>query len=398
MKYVYQFLLSACFFLNVLLCSGQEFLPNPYPDRVILTITEQPATTMAVTWRTDTSLQKGFVEYLVAPDSPDLETTAMHVAVASQLMEVEGVRAHYFSTVLTGLLPKTTYAYRVGNEGAWSEWIHFTTAAEKGDDFTFLYLGDGQNDLRSRWSRVVRAAYGKAPDARFIVHAGDLINRSGVDKEWGEWHDATGFIHRMIPALATPGNHEYTKGEQMQLDKHWRAGFNFPENGPPGLEETAYYVDYQGMRVISLNSQMIITNEDWKQKTHVWLQKVLAESKGKWKVITFHHPILSTAERRDNPEFRADFQPLFEKYGVHLILQGHDHTYGRGTGKAGNTKPVYVVSVSGPKMYEAGNNNWMEKRATKTQLFQVIQIKGSELFYKSYTASGKLFDEFVMTK
>ena len=30
---------------------------------------------------------------------------------------------------------------------------------------------------------------------------------------------------------------------------HWRAQFALPENGPKGLEETAYYVDYQGVRI-----------------------------------------------------------------------------------------------------------------------------------------------------
>ena len=64
----------------------------------------------------------------------------------------------------------------------------------------------------------------------------------------------------------------------------------------------------------------------------------------------------------DNPEIREALQPIFEYYGVDLVLQGHDHTYARsglmthenvGTGvtarspKAGT---VYVVSVSGPKM------------------------------------------------
>jgi hypothetical protein len=59
---------------------------------------------------------------------------------------------------------------------------------------------------------------------------------------------------------------------------------------------------------------------------------------------------------------------------------------------------MYVVSVSGPKMYEAGDKDWMERSGSFKQLFQAITIDNNELIYKSFTADGELFDEFKLSK
>lgn len=388
---------------TLLLCQwgiAQEYLPNAYPDRVVLNVTESPTNSVALSWRTDAAVGKGMVQWKKADDSPDMSVGLDSALASVELLAEEGRSANYFNVRLNGLVSATTYTYRVGQGKHWSEWFQFETPADTPDQLTFIYLGDSQNDLKSRWSRAIRKAYATSPKADFILHTGDLINRSGEDKEWGEWHYASGFIASTVPQMATPGNHEYKKDEQgmVRLDPHWRPGFNLPSNGPKGLEETSYYVDYPGVRIITLNTQMMNLDDHFRANEIQWLEKVLRKSDDKWKIVAFHHPIHSTAEGRDNPELRKLIKPLLEKYGVHLVLQGHDHTYGRGTGNPALAKPVYVVSVSGPKMYKQGEGTWMEKAITDTQLFQIVQIEGDRLVYKSYTVTGKLFDEFTMEK
>ena len=83
-----------------------------------------------------------------------------------------------------------------------------------------------------------------------------------------------------------------------------------------------------------------------------------------------------------------------------MVLTGHDHSYGRGTASDLSTKPsiVYVVSVSGPKLYDAGDKDWMQVKGSNVQLFQEITIEGDCLHYKAITADGKLFDEFKIKK
>jgi hypothetical protein len=90
-----------------------------------------------------------------------------------------------------------------------------------------------------------------------------------------------------------------------------------------------------------------------------------------------------------------------EKHGVDLVLTGHDHSYGRGVASDNpgvNPSIVYVVSVSGPKLYEAGDKAWMTKNIHSKQLFQEITIDRNQLVYKAFTADGELGDHFTLKK
>lgn len=388
--------------------SAQDFAPKSYPDRVILTWTGNPAVSQTVTWRTDTTILNAKAEIKQEDASPFMDQAISSYDADSRLLSGGNkyARANYHHVTFKNLKPNTVYTYRVGSGDFWSEWFQFTTAAESNKPFSFIYLGDAQNDIRSKWSRVIRKAFSQQPDAKFIIHTGDLINRSDNDKEWGEWHYGGGFINGMIPSLPSPGNHEYVKNDQKSwiLDPHWAVQYTLPANGPKGLESSVYYIDYQNVRVISLDSQMITTDEKSAEIQSVWLEKVLKENVNLWTVITFHHPVFSTAKSRDNKDFRNRFKPLFDKYHVDLVLQGHDHTYSRGQnlprGLSGReaSGPVYLVSVSGPKMYKVDGPKWMNVSLENTQLFQLIHINGGELKFEAYKTSGELFDAFSLQK
>jgi len=58
-----------------------------------------------------------------------------------------------------------------------------------------LYVGDAQNYILELWSRLIREGYKKAPDASFVIHAGDLVNNAHSEQQWQEWFDAGGWIH-----------------------------------------------------------------------------------------------------------------------------------------------------------------------------------------------------------
>lgn len=388
--------------------NAQDFNPKPFPDRVILTWTGNPEVSQTVTWRTDTTITASKAQIKAEDSSPALEESITTYDAGSRILSGGNnyAIAKYHQVTFTNLKPGTVYAYRVGAGDYWSEWFQFTTASSTNKPFSFIYLGDAQNDIRSKWSRVIRKAFAHQPDARFIIHTGDLINRSNNDKEWGEWHYGGGFINGMIPSLPSPGNHEYVRDDNRKLilDPHWGVQYTLPGNGPKGLEESVYYVDYQNMRVISLDSQMIILDEASAKIQYEWLEKVLKENTKLWTVITFHHPIFSTAKSRDNKEFRERFKPLFDKYHIDLVLQGHDHTYSRGQnlprGLSGReaSGPVYLVSVAGPKMYKVDGAKWMNVSLENTQLFQVIHVDGGKLKFEAYKTSGELFDAFSLKK
>jgi hypothetical protein len=387
---------------------NEQHRPTPLPDRVVLTWSDDPTNSIDVSWRTDTNTDTTVAEYAPAEsvvgnlrdgDVPHAD----RVSGTKQVFQSDLGTCHIHSAQFTGLTPATMYAYRVGDGKHWSEWFQFRTAADSDQPFTFVYFGDAQNAVRSLWSRVIREANQHAPRAAFMLHAGDLVNEDNSDAEWGEWFGAGGWLNGMIPVVATPGNHEYD--DERGLSRHWQPQFAFPLNGPSGLEESVYWFDYQGARIVSLNSNERIDEQ------REWLTPVLTDPhRPKWTIVTFHHPIFSAGKDRDNERLRAAWRPVLEGHGVDLVLQGHDHTYARsGLGgptnanvpegvRAHSRNTVYVVSVSGPKMYPLQGRWKVSREASGVQLFQVIRVAPEQIRYEARLATGNLYDAFTLAK
>ena len=376
--------------------------PQKIPDRIVLNWSGDPATTASVTWRTDASITTAEGQIAEADASPNFITWARGEEARTEKWKRSGNVAHFHSVTFTGLKPDTLYAYRVGSGDIWSSWYQFRTASAKPDDFTFIYLGDSQNNLLALWSRTIRTAVLDAPHTDFLLYAGDLVNHANMDSEWHEWFEAGGWIHAKIPSIPSPGNHEYENDpdtDERRLSTLWRPHFTLPENGPEGLAETTYFTDYQGARIISLNSC------ERHLEQAAWLEKTLQDNPNKWTIITFHHPVFSASEGRDNADQRKAWKPIFDKYAVDLVLQGHDHTYARGNNIGSGVSvrdatmgTVYVVSVSGPKQYKLGQTRWMTRVGENTQLYQVITVSGDTLHYRAMTAVGVLYDAFELVK
>lgn len=372
--------------------------PSRSPDRVILTWAGDPATTQAVTWRTSTDVLRAAAQIAEAEDGPLFKPKAVEHIAKSEPFKSNLGEALYHSVRFENLKPATKYVYRVGDGFNWSEWSHFQTASLSEAPVEFVYVGDAQNNILELWSRVIRSSFADAPRSRFIIHAGDLINTADRDEQWGEWHRAAGWINQSVVSFPVPGNHEYGKSEAgtRELNRHWRPQFTLPENGLPELPETNYYVDIHGVRVVALNSNLKHAEQA------AWLDKLLSSNRNRWTVVTFHHPIFSTARGRDNKDLRAIFKPVFDKHRVDIVLTGHDHSYGRSNVMTGENRreggTVYVVSVSGPKMYNVTPAPWMQRKAEDTQLYQIIRINGERLDYESRTARGDLYDAFQLRK
>jgi 3',5'-cyclic AMP phosphodiesterase CpdA len=211
---------------------------------------------------------------------------------------------------------------------------------------------------------------------------------------------------------------EVEKESPEQLSIHWHPQFTLPQNGPEGLEETVYYLDHQGTRIIGLNSEAAKMDEEVLNTQTEWLRSTLREAEKtgeiRWTVVTFHHPMFSSGEGRNNEDLRAAWRPLFDAYNVDLVLQGHDHTYARGQTQnlkqgvsarspAGGT--VYVNSVSGAKMYEIKPDRWenfdgieMQRGGENTQLYQVVRVGADTIKFRAYTATGKPYDAFDLVR
>ncbi len=407
MNYSIIILAILCYALNGIAQDSKMdyYPPSTVPDRIILTLTATPHNSMAINWRTSLGIGESQVQVLLADASPIKADSAMTFKASSSILISDKNGAKYHSAIMSSLKPETKYIYRVGDGSYWSEWFQFKTASASAKPVSFIYLGDAQNDLKAQWSRAVRGAFSKMPKADFMLHAGDLIDQANNDHQWGEWFYAGGWMYGMIPNVATPGNHEYYRDEERKsrLSKHWEPTFTFPNNGPEGAQEAVYYIDYQDVKIISLNAiSFQISPQDSAAQVN-WLTDVLKNNDKKWTIVTMHYPIYSSKMGRDNVKLRNALQPIFEQYHVDLLLQGHDHTYGRGTnipfGKNKVTSgPIYLISVSGPKMYDIGLEDWMQRAASNTQLYQLIHIDSDVLKYEAYTIVDELYDAFELRK
>lgn len=393
---------------------------SSHPDRIFLSFSGDPATSRAVTWRTSTDITQAVAQIAPASADPMFSNSAVEIPAATELADLNAHPRNtqgtvsYHSVVFEDLKPDTLYAYRVGTEGHWSEWIQFRTAKTETAPFSFVYFGDAQNDILSKWSRVIRMSYQKAPDASFAIHAGDLVNNGHFDNEWAEWFKAGGWIHAQRTGIPVIGNHEIRPfpalDNKKTLSLVWRPQFTLPEEPglPDALRETVYTVDYQGVRIIVLNSLVEV------EAQADYLRQQLQRPGAKWTVLTSHYSIFSPRPKRDYPSSRL-WLPIIEEFGVDLVLQGHDHLYARGhqpvrtsTGEFSDSfQTLFVTSVSGKKQYKVSQevmSSYTAKgynsdvTAEQKQFFQVIDVDGDSLTYTAYTADGAVFDKATISK
>ncbi len=399
-----------------------RYLASPVPDRIMLTWDDDPATTQAVTWRTSPQAAHPVAEFALATPGPEFRHQARRLpARETHAMTTGNGAASVHTAAFAGLQPDTLYTYRVGDRelGLWSEWLQFRTAHRDARPFSFIYYGDAQEEVKTHWSRVVRAAFQDLPRPRFILHGGDLVDLRKAngyflepathplqhDSQWGQWFEASGWINGMVPILATPGNHEYLDGA-TKLTPHWRAHFALPLNGPKGLEEVVWYLDIQGVRLIALSSTQISLDAEAARVQAQWLDGVLRDNPHRWTIVTHHHPVFNTTGEKEEQTVNLNeiIRPVYERHGVDLVLQGHNHTYARGRNlPAGasrfeeSTGTMYVVSVSGPKLGRVVSN-WQDRRIEGVQLYQIVSIDGDRLRFRAHTPTGELADAFDLIK
>ncbi|WP_283710611.1 purple acid phosphatase family protein [Pseudoalteromonas prydzensis] len=428
-----------------------------WPDRIIATATENPAKNISLTWRTNSITDSTYGQIVAANSDARYDIHANTVKAITNTASLKQGRNHqgefkypandkfpdvnYHAITFKNLSPDTLYNYRVsGAEGKWSPWQQIkTTSLQANKDVEFLYFGDAQNGIYSHWPMVLRRAWKNAANAEFAIYAGDLVNEGANDKQWSNWLNAGRFIHGMLPAVLVAGNHEYdwqihtnkgintSNNKSWALSTLWQDQFTLPPvpTLPNVLQETVYASHYPDLDIFVLNSEAQ-GDVNLLQAQAEWLDDQLQHSKAQWRIVTMHHPIFSSCgvplntPGQDEPEVRAAFLPILLKHNVDLVLQGHDHTYARGSigtkediaVLASSTSPkkvksVFVTSVAGPKTYPQKPTRWqeynhygvtLERIGENTSTYQIIKKTTNKLIYKSFTTDGKLYDGFTLEK
>ena len=384
---------------------NRHYAATGFPDRIVASPAQDAAHGFGVAWRTDATVSAPVLEWVVAGDSPDVGKVTRVTATTGTLQSENGSSHHHRADV-SGLAADTLYLWRVQGNNTWSAWNQLRTAGSADQPLTVLYFGDTQNKNLSHVSRVLRAGLKAAPNARLSLFAGDLVSGGDGqdDSEWGEWFAAAGWLPQETAVAPAIGNHEYfeefedTPQERRVLGKHWPVTFALPRNGTDAADTSTYWFDYQGARFVVLDGTSAL-DLDTAQAQAKWLDGVLTGNAQRWTIVLLHQPFYSPREGRENTALREHILPVVLKHKVDLVLQGHDHTYGR-RGEGQQATPQYVVTVAGPKQYRLSD----EARATMapvgedTQLFQVLTIDPQHLRYEARTVTGRMYDGFTLDR
>jgi len=244
----------------------------------------------------------------------------------------EPARHHLF--VLEGLEPGAEYRYEVktGRKHG-SGRRSFRTLPEDPEQYRLIALGDVRSQPHI-WHKVAQRIFEEEQEALFIIGTGDY---PADGRQYGQWIDqffvpARDLLARM-PIWPSIGNHERTRasGDEREEESHYFSLFELPGN------ERWYRIDYQYLTLLVLdsNSQMGSDSEQY-----AWLQEQLRSERERFTMAAFHHaPFTSGPHGRRHEdgtprEWPVDqgqrfLAPLFEMYGVDLVLNGHDHLYER---------------------------------------------------------------------
>lgn len=271
------------------------------------------ATSAVVCWVTSTS-GTGTVQY---------GTTQSYGSTATQ---TTSVREHQVR--LPGLTAGTLYFYRATG-GGFTGTGSFRTASTGNAPFSFVAMGETHTeDEVGGFSEEVLAA-----SPYCILDASDQVDNGLVRNEWDDFFTFGDAFYPRVPLFAAVGNHTYNTSAGIPLPgwlgkTMFRAVMNNPGN------EEWFTARNGNTLVICLNStwylespsRIFTTQRDWLDAT------LRAATDGvndpTFKVVFMHVPLFSSGplyrEVLERIPLRSRFQPLFERYGVDLVLSGHD--------------------------------------------------------------------------
>ena len=139
-------------------------------------------------------------------------------------------------------------------------------------------------------------------------------------------------------------------------------------------------------------------NSTYMDKKQVdWLQSELAKDTSEWKIAFCHHPPYSSAGKHgSDKELREILEPIFVKYGVNVVLTGHDHVYERIKPQKGI---YYFVSGAGGKLRSGDvkdSSPLTEKSFDRDMHFMLFEAVGKELYFQAISRTGETVDSGVI--
>lgn len=251
---------------------------------------------------------------------------------------------------LPRLTPDTEYVYQAVADGSPAAGGSFRTGPDGRAAFRFTSFGDqGVSDPHyTEGSAFSARSTAEIEAARPLLHLvnGDLAYsdlQSDPAGAWDAWFTMNEPSMRRRAWMPAAGNHENETGNGPAGYAAFRTRFLVPDNGLGDLSGYFYAFTVGAVRFVVLqNDDVCLQNggnvyvrgySGGAQRR--WLEKTLAEARADraidWVVVCMHQLVISSAVAGNGGDLgvREAFAPLFDRYGVDLVLCGHDHDYER---------------------------------------------------------------------
>jgi acid phosphatase type 7 len=258
---------------------------------------------------------------------------------------------------VTGLNPKSIYYYAIGYDEvtlAGGDAGHFIKTAQLAGDtssFSFWAIGDfGKANTEQRATRISFENYNKsqARPVDFGIMLGDNAYNDGTQSEYQAKVFDRNFgydsLFRFLHFYSTPGNHDYNSINRFE-DPSRHVGpyfdvFKSLENGEaggvPSNSKLYYSHDYGNVHFVNINSELFQWTGIKNSPMERWLIEDLKANTLPWVIVYFHQPPYSSGSHISDDfweifmkNIRVNFVPIFDEYGVDLVLSGHSHVYER---------------------------------------------------------------------
>lgn len=323
-------------------------------------------------------------------------TTADTVSVAAEgkVLYTKGGTSVSYHAKLTNL-SEGEYGYSVCTGDKQSDWYSFNVSA--GDHFRFIYIGDIQDTIGGTVKNLFASINRCEKDAAFWIFGGDVVERP-QDRYWNEYFTSMNSISQTKPVIACPGNHEYYKGISVKLDERFIYNFSYLlDNQSDG--HAVFDIHYGNSAIITLDSNRDIWTLFSQRR---WLKQALQKAQdAKWKIVVLHHPLYSVGGKFRHFFIFHLFNPLIQKYGVDIVLQGHEHCYARMITKNKNnaaTTPLYLISHASPKDYRINFDKKYDRFGNGLRFYQTVDLSVDTLSLKTYTENSELYDNICIVK
>jgi hypothetical protein len=247
---------------------------------------------------------------------------------------------------------------------------------------SFLAAGDyGVGGSRELSLGLRMKSFESRVPANMLVLLGDndyTANAARFRTNWGRsfgWARTSGL--RVAGVL---GNHDYGVA---------RGRYQFGLLGMPG----PYYTRRLGDAQLFLLDSNLVTN-----RQTAWLEQQLAASTSVWKIAVLHHPPYTCGGHAGSWTLQRRWVPLFEEYGVQLVLSGHDHNYQRFAARNGVTYVVHGGGAAGLYRLRGCPAAYPRRvRARYDHGFLSVSIGPEDLQVSAIDLRGRRVDRFTLT-